>query len=138
MGLYSIIENKKKEQKRRERNKIAKVAAVTTVVGAAVGVASGVLFAPKSGKETREDIKVKSQELTENLKEKTSEATADLKEKVLQGKDGLLEAKTRIIKYLEDKKDVQAEVVTEEIAETENASFAEVEVIEEKEETEEV
>jgi gas vesicle protein len=34
--------------------------AVGAIVGAAVGVAAGILTAPKSGKETREDIKKKA------------------------------------------------------------------------------
>jgi gas vesicle protein len=36
--------------------------AVGAVIGAAVGVALGVLTAPKSGKETRDDIKRKAEE----------------------------------------------------------------------------
>jgi gas vesicle protein len=37
--------------------------ALGAIIGAAVGVVAGVLTAPKSGKETRDDIKQKSGEL---------------------------------------------------------------------------
>jgi gas vesicle protein len=47
-------------------------------VGSVIGVATGVLFAPKSGKETREEIKKKAEELSMKAKtecEKTLEKT---------------------------------------------------------------
>ena len=59
MSLTKYIEQRRIEREREVRRKIrneklsslAKVAA-----GAAVGAGIGILFAPKSGKETREDI----------------------------------------------------------------------------------
>lgn len=38
---------------------------IGAAIGAAAGVAAGVLTAPKSGKETREDLKIKAAELKE-------------------------------------------------------------------------
>jgi biotin-(acetyl-CoA carboxylase) ligase len=49
------------------------------LAGAAVGAGLGLLFAPKSGKETREDIKKKCDELLEQLKNVKSE---DVKEAI--------------------------------------------------------
>jgi gas vesicle protein len=39
------------------------------VIGAGLGAALGLLFAPKSGEETRKDIKKKADELTKKVKE---------------------------------------------------------------------
>ena len=47
-------------------------------VGTAVGAAAGVLFAPKSGKETREELKVKLDELKEKVKDIKFEERAKL------------------------------------------------------------
>jgi gas vesicle protein len=43
------------------------------LLGAAVGAVAGILTAPKSGKETREDLKKKGKEVAEVVKEKTGE-----------------------------------------------------------------
>ena len=48
------------------------------LAGAAVGVGLGMLFAPKSGKETREDLMVKFDELMEKVKNIDVEETKDL------------------------------------------------------------
>lgn len=69
--------------------------AIGAVLGAMAGVIAGVLTAPKSGKETRADLKSKANELkkdaarrAEDATSKTSEAVSDLKERgehVVQG-----------------------------------------------------
>ena len=51
------------------------------LVGAAVGASLGILFAPKSGKETRADIKKKLDEIIEQAK---ALKTEDVKEMILQ------------------------------------------------------
>ena len=53
---------------------------VAFVVGAAVGATLGILFAPKSGKETRAIIKEKAQEVGE----KAGEIFESAKEKVVE------------------------------------------------------
>ena len=52
-----------------------------TVIGAAVaGVAAGILMAPKSGKETREDIKKKAQEFSSEAEKRTEQAKGAAKD----------------------------------------------------------
>jgi gas vesicle protein len=46
-----------------------------TVVGAVAGVVAGILAAPKSGKETRADLKGKAAELKENAARRTENMT---------------------------------------------------------------
>ena len=72
MSLTKYIEQRRIEREREVRRKIrneklsslAKVAA-----GAAVGAGIGILFAPKSGKETREDIAKATKEGVEYVSE---------------------------------------------------------------------
>lgn len=51
--------------------------ALGALLGAVVGVAAGILTAPKSGKETRAELKVKA----DNAKKRADKAIADAKEK---------------------------------------------------------
>lgn len=118
MGIYALIEKKKREQKRKENLKVAKVASLTAVTGAALGSIVALLFAPKSGKKTRADIV----ELTNETKDKLSDKGASLKEtlncKVAAGKKDIKDAKVKISDYLASKKlksqeecaDVESEV----------------------------
>lgn len=62
---------------------------IAAVIGAVAGVVAGVLVAPKSGKETRADIKTKANELKDKAeaevdKAKTSfdNSVADAKKKI--------------------------------------------------------
>lgn len=70
-------------------NKTTKRLAIGTVVAAAAGYVTGILTAPKSGKETRQDIK--------NAAEQgMAEAEKQLKKLHTQMNDLLSEAKTRV------------------------------------------
>lgn len=52
------------------------------IVGAAAGAALGVLFAPKKGSETRQDIAEKAKKATKNLKDKFQGQVDELKSQV--------------------------------------------------------
>jgi len=60
-------------------NVVKKVGVVASAVGA--GVLAGLMLAPKSGKETRKDIKNKLDETKDNIETKVDEIKDDLKEK---------------------------------------------------------
>ena len=57
------------------------------LLGLGVGVGIGMLFAPKSGQETREIIKNKAGEGTDYLKQRTAEGTDFLKQRTAEGTD---------------------------------------------------
>ena len=69
-----------KERRRKERLKAARKLAVGMGVVAAAGVATGMLFAPKSGKETRKILKHKAVNTVETIRDtvrKKAEAAKD-------------------------------------------------------------
>lgn len=57
------------------------------VGGVLAGLTAGLLFAPKSGKETREDIKKKAEELKDKAEAKGDELKASAKKKVDEVRD---------------------------------------------------
>lgn len=128
MSIHSLIEKKKREKKRQQNLKVAKVAALGTVIGGTLGVASGLLFAPKSGKETREDLKDKSKDVKEYINNNTKIAKEKLSSGLEDGKENLREAKEKISEYLESKRNngqavdnkelevTNEEVLTEDVA----------------------
>jgi len=68
MILRDLLSLASKEKRKKERVKAVQKFAVGMGVAAAVGVATGVLFAPKSGKETRADLKKKAVNTIETIK----------------------------------------------------------------------
>lgn len=80
MIIKELIGNIGKEKKRKERVKAAQKLAVVMGAAAAVGMATGLLLAPKSGKETREEFKKKAVNTIEDIKDtvqKKAEAVKD-------------------------------------------------------------
>ena len=80
MILRDLLDLVSKEKRRQERVKAAQKFAVGMGVVAAVGVAIGIIFAPKSGKETRADLKQRAINTVETIKDtvqKKSEAVKD-------------------------------------------------------------
>lgn len=110
MRLSQLLEEKRKAKKRQAMAKTAKTVGLTAIVGASVGAVGGILFAPKSGKETREDIKNSSIEANEKLKVKASEAKDKLNKKIKEGKENLSEANLKIKDYLKNKRNKSEEV----------------------------
>ena len=92
MKLNKVIEEKRKQKERARKIESTKKFAVGTAIGTAIGAAAGVLLAPKSGKETRDDIANKSKEVGETVKksaaeqiEATKEWSAKVKKKIKKG-----------------------------------------------------
>ena len=111
MSIYDLINKKKKKQKA----KMVKTATLTAALGVTAGATAGVLFAPKSGKETREN---KSSETKDKLVEKTKATKAAISKKVSEGKKDVSTAKEKISEYLASKKGQKQEAcdVVEELA----------------------
>ena len=114
MSIYDLINKKKKKQKA----KMVKTATLTAALGVTAGATAGVLFAPKSGKETRENIANKSSETKDKLVEKTKATKAAISKKVSEGKKDVSTAKEIFSEYLASKKGQMQEAcdVVEELA----------------------
>lgn len=65
---FDSIENKRREQRRRERSRNRKRVFTAFTVGSLLSGLSALLFAPKSGKELRKDIAEKTVEGAEYVK----------------------------------------------------------------------
>lgn len=115
MKLSQLLEEKRKAKKRQAMAKTAKTVGLTAVIGASVGALGGVLLAPKSGKETRDDIKNSAIDANEKLKVKATEAKEKFNENLATSKENLSEANNKIKEYLKNKKsaknsEVQAQI----------------------------
>ena len=69
MSLLQKIEEKRNRQIKKDKNKKIAIATAGVATGAVVGTIAGVLIAPKSGKETIEDVKEKSNQVKDKIKE---------------------------------------------------------------------
>ena len=66
------------------------------LVGLGIGSAVGILFAPKSGEETREYIATKTREGNEFARKKAQEVRARAEETAERGKDMIVQTKGQI------------------------------------------
>ena len=112
MSLAKLIDEKRKAKARAERNKKAKVAVTGAAVGTLAGVLGGLLFAPKSGKETRNDIKEGSKKAAQKLNDKSVELKENLNTQVAKGKENSKKCKN-IEEAVEENLNVPVEVADE-------------------------
>ena len=64
--------------------------------GAAAGVVAGILFAPKSGEETRRELKAYARKTEEDLIEKAKETRAALDQAIERGKSFVAEKRADV------------------------------------------
>ncbi|MGX9756885.1 YtxH domain-containing protein [Clostridioides difficile] len=107
MSLSKKIEDKRKAKQKAEKAKQAKIATAGVVLGAVTGAVGGVLLAPKSGKETREDIKDASQQIADKINMKTVDVKGKMSEKLEDRKGNFIESKQKIRNYIDNKKHVE-------------------------------
>jgi len=84
------------------------------LLGLGVGVGIGMLFAPKSGKETRDIIKNKAGESTDYLKQRSSDIKQTASEWVDKGKEALGRQKENIADAMEAGRQAYREAVGQE------------------------
>jgi gas vesicle protein len=71
------------------------------VVGGLIGVVLGILYAPKSGKETREDLSKLADEMCQKTKNQYDQARGKIEEMASSGKESYADAKERFKKALD-------------------------------------
>lgn len=71
------------------------------IIGGLIGVALGILYAPKSGKETREEIRRSSEELLDKAKEQFEELSQKVEKLAGREKELLAEKKEKVKKALD-------------------------------------
>lgn len=81
MAIRDYFENVRKERERAEKRDSAVKIAYGLTIGAALGAIGGLLLAPKSGKETREELATKAKETADSTKETLAEKKEALAEK---------------------------------------------------------
>jgi gas vesicle protein len=80
MTIRHLLEMVNKDKRKKERVKAALEITIGMGIATALGVAIGVLIAPKSGKETREDLKIKVEHTVEAIKDKVHEKSELVKD----------------------------------------------------------
>ena len=81
-------------------------------LGLGLGVAAGVLFAPKSGAETRDLIRSKAEEGTEYVKRRGTELKETAAEAIERGKSTVLKQKENLTAAVEAGKQAYREAVS--------------------------
>ena len=71
------------------------------LIGGVIGAALGILYAPKSGEETREDISKKTDELLAKAKEEYEQAAKKLSDLAERGKEEIQDARGRFKKAID-------------------------------------
>lgn len=92
MKIFDMIEAKRREERRKKLIEDGLKCFAGLATGLAIGGAAGVLFAPKSGDETREDIKNfynekkdQAEEIARNAREKVQDKAEDAIDSTREG-----------------------------------------------------
>lgn len=127
MRLTRVFEERRKAKRRKELMKTAKNVGITAAACTSIGALGGVLLAPKSGKETRTDIKNKAIETNKAVKTKTVEFKNNINSGLTEKRNEVLDAKSRIKAYLQEKKAAKKAATSEEsVIDTEQPILEEV------------
>lgn len=89
MILRDLLDVLSKERRRKEKIKAVQNIAVGIGIVTAMGVATGVLFAPKSGRETRENMKIKAANTVETIKDTIQKKAEIMKESADHAAQGI-------------------------------------------------
>jgi gas vesicle protein len=89
------------EQKKGEDNMAAADCVKGLIMGGLIGAIFGILYAPKSGKETREEIIISMEELLNKAKEQYEEACKKIEKLADHEKELYIENKERLKKTIE-------------------------------------
>ena len=116
MSIKGYFENLKQERNKKQRKENVLKVLYGIMIGSAIGGAAGILFAPKAGKETRQEISGKVKKSAAFAKEKIRDTVEEVKEQV----EGLKEKKSAIV----DKIGETAEEVKESLGEAREAVSA--------------
>ena len=87
MSIRNYLENLRNERERQQRKESALKVLSGLAIGTVIGGAIGILFAPKAGKETRQEISGKVKETAAATREKVKETVREVKDKVEELKD---------------------------------------------------
>lgn len=101
MKLLDLLNEKKERERRQKKVDTAKKIALGFVIGAITGI----MLAPKSGKETRQDIVEKTKEVAENTKNSIKDSIGNIKEVEGMVKDRVKEFKDRDMFEIEIEKE---------------------------------
>lgn len=82
MFIQDLIEQKMRRVRAQEARRTARDVAIGLGIGATLGAAAGILLAPKSGKETREDIATGAKEVIDQVKDQVEEVGKVLKKEM--------------------------------------------------------
>lgn len=71
------------------------------LLGSLLGIAGGILYAPKSGRETRDDLRKSTEELLENARQQYERAYETVEKLAGREKESFIEKKERLKKALD-------------------------------------
>ena len=81
------------------------------LIGGALGALAGILFAPKSGKELRSDLKEKGTEVLKDAKEMYADASTKAQEIIDEAKHQAKELKKEADRYLSEARQKAKEIL---------------------------